>query len=882
MNILNKLTLKHLSLNKRRTIVSIIGILLSTALMVGIGLLCSTFRDFMITEEIRYDGSHHAKIENVSLDKFNILDNNKNIEKYYYNYKIGTAEIPNTDDDYIKYFYIYAGNETFLKELTLIRGEYPKNDNEVVVSGYYAGSVNYKIGDKITLEYGKRTLDGKEVGADDEYSEDEIIEVEGTKEYTITGFIEPKYYFSYFNYGMGLLTKDMANSNKEVDLYLTYKKPKNSYSLTETIYKNLGLKTTINAYDEEVYKIEYNTGLLMLYGISTYDNINVFVVKLLSIILGIISIACFVVIYNSFAISVMERKKQFGLFSSIGATKGQLRKTVFFEAFVTGSIGLVLGIASAYLGIGLLILVINNLLGDLMGSNLGLATYPIFIIIPMLFVVGTVIISAFIPARSASRISPIEVIRQNDDIKIKRKKLNSPRILSKIFGVEGDIAYKNIKRNQKKYRITIVSLFISIVAFMVFSAFLYSSITSAGIYIETVAYDVLFNYEDGTIDQEDMNKLNEITNNAQAKKWIKIRHLNSLKTIDDINLYTEEYRKSDYSNLEYNDYSKNFDFIYLLVLTDEEYNKYKKDLGLKEDRPIFPNKYFEISYTYEKTSNGRERNRKAISTEVYKPNNNLDFTICSPKNISDKFGSNVSLAETEIKELKENNCNYKFENVYLADKNPDMLSDLLPGSELIISEKMYQDYIREAKEYVDNDHVYNSTSILMIVDKYDEISKLAKDLVNVSYTNYKEELEQQKNFILVAKIVCYGFISLVTLIGVTSVFNTINTSINLRKREFAMLRSVGLTPHGFNKIIWYESLFFGFKSLLYSIPVGIGLSFLIHNTFYDIVETEYSIQWSPIIVATIGVFAIVLITMWYSTVKLKKENVLEAIRMENI
>jgi len=874
MNILNKLTLKHLSMNKRRTIVSIIGILLSTALMVGIGLLCSSFREFMITEEIRYTGSYHAKIENAALDKFDILDSNKNIEQYYYNYKIGTSEILNVDDEYLKYFYIYAGNDNFLKGLSLIRGEYPKNDNEVVLAGYYASSLNYRIGDKITLEYGKRMLDGKEVGAADEYLEDEVIEVEGTKEYTITGFIEPKYYFSYFNYGVGLLTKDMTEDNKEVDLYLTYKNPKKAYSLTETIYKNLGLVTTKNAY------IEYNTGLLMLYGVSTYDNINVFVIKLLSIILGIISIACFVVIYNSFAISVMERKKQFGLFSSIGATKGQLRKTVFFEALVTGSIGLVLGIASAYLGIGLLILVINNLLGDVMGSTLGLTTYPIFIVIPVIFVIGTVIISAFLPARSASKISPIEVIRQNDDIKIKRTKIKSPKILPRIFGIEGDIAYKNIKRNQKKYRITIVSLFISIVAFMVFSAFLHYGITSASLYVEDVDYDVILSYEEGTADKEDLNILNEITSNSQVKKWSKVLHLNTPRIADDNSLYTKEYMKSYINSYGNDDYSKNFRFLNIFVLSDEEFNQYKKKIGLKEDRPIFPNKFYEMTYIYEEGSNGRESSRKIVETSVYKPNDNIDFTVCSRNRINDKFYDKNSLPNTEIAELKKEHCNYKFENVYLTDKTPDMFSNLSTGHELVISDKMYQDYIRNNIWYEEDKMVFVNT--YMIVDKYDEISKLSKDLVNINYTNYKEELEQQKNFILVSKIMFYGFISLVTLIGVTSVFNTINTSINLRKREFAMLRSVGLTPHGFNKIIWYESLFFGVKSLLYSIPVGMGLSFLIHNTFYDIVETEYSILWSPIIVAVIGVFAIVLITMWYSTVKLKKENVLEAIRMENI
>lgn len=133
------------------------------------------------------------------------------------------------------------------------------------------------------------------------------------------------------------------------------------------------------------------------------------------------------------------------------------------------------------------------------------------------------------------------------------------------------------------------------------------------------------------------------------------------------------------------------------------------------------------------------------------------------------------------------------------------------------------------------------------------------------------------------RILLYGFITLVTLIGVTSVFNTINTSIMLRKKEFAMLRSVGLTPRGFNKILFFESLFFGFKSLLYALPVSLGIVLLIDKTATNVMDFGYII-WpvKSIIISIIGVFIIVLLTMLYSASKIKKDNILETIREENI
>lgn len=167
-------------------------------------------------------------------------------------------------------------------------------------------------------------------------------------------------------------------------------------------------------------------------------------------------------------------------------------------------------------------------------------------------------------------------------------------------------------------------------------------------------------------------------------------------------------------------------------------------------------------------------------------------------------------------------------------------------------------------------------------DLEDALKKESENGLNLNYINVDEQLKLMRNLILVIKILLYGFISLVTLIGVTSVFNTINTSINLRRKEFAMLRSVGLSPRGFNKILSFESIFFGLKSLLYSIPVSIAVSYLIYKNILGIVNMEFKLPIKPIIISILAVFIIVFITMRYSARKIKKENILEAIREENI
>lgn len=145
-------------------------------------------------------------------------------------------------------------------------------------------------------------------------------------------------------------------------------------------------------------------------------------------------------------------------------------------------------------------------------------------------------------------------------------------------------------------------------------------------------------------------------------------------------------------------------------------------------------------------------------------------------------------------------------------------------------------------------------------------------------------MKQANNMILVVKILMYGFIGLITLIGVTSVFNTISTSMALRKREFAVLRSIGsykkrnLIKYYFLKV--YSS---DLNSLIYAIPVSLGVTIIIHYALADMMSiNSIVIPWKAIIISIVSVFVIVLLTMMYSTSKIKKHNIIEQIREENI
>lgn len=880
MNILNKLTIKHLKMNKKRTTVTIIGIILSTALMVGIGTLMSSFREYSYHEAVSSYGKQHITISNVEYKNYKYIENNVYVKDSYLVRDIGYSKLEKGKNDYKPYLFLKETNDSYFKAMTLVEGTYPKNSSELLISEHIItnGGVKLNIGDKITLNLGKRygspeiydefgntTYDErKELVQKDPYVENEILETNETREFTIVGIIERPYDEPYSSPGYTVLTKIDENTiedSAKTDVSIIYKNTSKIKDKTESIYEKV--KSNDKDYSS---KVDYNNALLSLYGQSEYENINSTMTSIMAIILGLISIGCAIVIYNSFAISVMERKKQFGLFSSIGATKNQIRKTVFFEALIVGLIGIPIGIFCGIFGIWVVLKITNALLAGMFSYQLEMALYPLFMIIPIIYMIVTILISAYLPARKASKISPIEAIRLNDDIKIKSKKVKTNRLVRKLFGIEGDLALKNIKRNKKKYRITILSLFISIVLFVSFSTFLEYGTNSSNDFFEVRDYDIVASIE---VEDEKTTKENiEKIKNIDGIDDYTFTRILSSKITPSENMYTKETLEQIKKNNVYYETDENL-YVGIIALDQKSYESYIKSLGLNikdyegdEFKPIIIN-YAKI------------RDYSAQSVTSFKVLN-LD--------------KNQKLKYTISNYDSENEKQFDIEaSGYETTKIPKYLEEYINniGLNLIVSDEIF-DSINSKRKEIFGETMNVTYNAYISAKDHDKVATEIRKILGVTIDNnavydITEAMQQEKNLVTVIKIFLYGFITLVTLIGVTSVFNTINTSIALRRKEFAVLRSIGLTPKGFNKMIRFESLFYGLKALLYALPVSLGIVFLFHLSFGNIASySDIMIPWTSIGIAIVGVFVITFVTMMYASKKIKKENILDAIREENI
>lgn len=840
MNILNKFTIKSLKLNKKRTIVTIIGIMLSTALICGVAGLVSSFQNSLIDWARTNDGNYHVTFKNVSSDKAQYVTENQKVKDYFISSSLGWANLEGSKATNKPYLHVLAYDKKALENygVVLTDGRLPQNSNEIIIteSVLTGAHVSLKIGDTITLNIGTRkSNDDYYLNDDALYTEDDESIVD-TKEktYTIVGFMQTLDVEKFYSPGYSALTY-MDETPSAIDISVLYKSPKEYEKTTKDICKTLNLD-----FDEDIY---VNSDFLRFQGIMS-DNMLYVLYTIAGVVIFIIVISSVFVIRNSFSISVAEKNRQYGMLSSVGATSKQIRKNVIFEGMVIGLIAIPLGILLGIVAIMILLKVVNYLLTDML-SGLGF-TYSINLLAVLISVaisIITIYLSCLIPARRAAKISPIESIRGNNDIKINSKKLRTSKLTKKLFGIGGVIASKNLKRSKKKYRTTVISLVISIFIFISLSSFLTLGTKTSQFYYMDFKFNVYVHSlsDANTQIYDKISKLENVDNSAYCYE--------SSLDIDN-NKYASEFGKKILKD----DSSPNG--IALMVYNNEYFKRYIKELGLNEND--YKTTVILLDYATLYAEDGSKTVDRLYSL---KPGDNIDV-----KHGNTEKSMTIS-KYTDIKPMGQEAVYYEHEIIVVSE-----------------------DYIKEIfKEDLNNSNYYNLGDLFIKSSKPQELENTLNDLIKqggdysgLTVFNYETYMKQEQRMLLVVKIFLYGFITVITLIGVTNIFNTITTNMILRSKEFAMLKSVGMSSKEFNKMIRLESIMYGTKSLLIGIPLGILGSYGMYKAFAQGIDLGYTLPLPAIIISIIFVFIIVGITMKYSLNKINKQNIIETIRKDNI
>ena len=873
MNLLNKLTIKNLKLNKKRTVVTIIGIMLSVALITAVASMYASGIKSLIDYETKLKGNFHTVFYNVPVSDMDKFENNRNIETLNITKGIGYAKVDSKNEDK-PYAYIKGFTKESLNNLSirLVSGRLPENDNEIVIPTHLKtnGRLNLKVNDTITLEVGKRIdSTGYELDQNNPYqksdsdgSGESLIETK-TKTYKIVGIIErpATNIENYTAPGYTFITyMDNNKISGNVDVYARFTKD-GTKSWYETIANILGVDPVLfkKVYNQEsgysdkdieklseqmenAYLIDVNKYLIDLetnpISSSSISGLGIVV----SIVIGIIVFTSVFCIKNSFDISITEKIKQYGMLRSVGATKKQIKRNVFYEATILGLIGIPLGILLGYLASYILIIISNYYLSDMIqaGFKLEFAFSIIAVLIAIILGIVTIYFSAFRSAKRASKVSPIDSIRNSANIKINPKKIKSPKFIKKVFGMGGEISFKNLKRNKKKYRTTVISIVVSVFVFIALSGFM-------GLAFQEVENEI-------KVSDFNISLSANITNENSYNKFIETVKLDNIEDYTLLRSSELFFIGTHYSN-EYLDLlnikqrEQDEEYITVFAIGEEQYKKYIKSLGLNyddiKDKAILLDKEYVVRY-----DDNNKKVTKYIDIYDFQKGDIVDSTITSTnKKVNIEIGV---VTEKMPFGLKNRTARY-----------------------IIVSDEMF-DNIAESKGL---DIYYKSSNANKLQD---DIDNYLKGEEYYSINNKDENVKQMSNLFTLVGIFLYGFIIVISLIGITNIFNTITTNMELRKQEFAMLKSVGMTTKEFNRMIRLESLFMGVKSLFFGIPIGIALSYIIYHFLSEESGIPYKLPIVAIIISIAVVFILISLIMKYSMSKINKQNTIETIRNENI
>lgn len=893
MKVLNKFTIKNLKLNKSRTIVTIIGIMLSCALIMVVAGMAASAQQTMVNLQINVTGNYDLFVKGANKKIIDNAQANRNVKDIYIKQNLGCAYLPQAKFDTKPYINVVAFNEKSFTDcfnVTLKEGRLPQNGNELVLSQSVIenSKADYKIGDTVALDLGKRVYDsGAEIPLDDT---DYFNDTNGTeklvdthkKTYTVVGVFNKvsSSYFAADNFSASSSAFTLAEENADInDLFISFTSDgEKDYITTSGEILNLtgddfeSLKNDFEVYFEngDFDEAGINKDLLRYKGFALSDQYMGLLFSLATIIITIIIIASIFVIRNSFAISITEKTKLYGMLASVGATSKQIRHNVLFEGYVLGIIGIPAGLLLGTGVIYLLVVILNALLGSMLNGISFAFALPWWVAaVSAVLSAVIILLSTLSSAFRASRIAPITAIRSNNDIKINKKKsYKSPKFIKKLFGVGGEIAYKNLKRSKKKYRTTVISIIVTVAMFISISTFIEYGMKITGDHFKDIPYNITVHANDKMSYDEYENIYKRIIADTDINSSIKACENYYGNIVGLTDYYTEDAKAAELQG---------GDLAYVFGVDNKSFKEYVTALG----------------YNYDDVKD------KALITNDFKYYNSDNILIKGkefdlPMNTVVKLypNGNPSYTEDDIKEIQKtdpdfvyNPDDYKSVDLVIYDTiNKEVpgsivssiMSTLNEGS-VLVSEDYFKKLFGEDNDYTTRVVVIDSADPANTVEYINNL-----DIENLDVFNINEQKEQMNAIVLIIAIFAYGFIIVISLIGITNVFNTINTNMRLRSKEFAMLKSIGMTKKEFNRMIRLESLFYGLKSLLIGVPLGLLGGYAIFKATGNTIMLDYSFPTMAVLISIVFVFSVVWLIMKLSISKVNKQNIIETIRNDNI
>lgn len=948
-----KLSWKNLMLNKNRTITTLIMIIITVATFAGISIMYESAIKGLEQTFKETKGDYHIAVKNVDKDYNKDLleaDNVKEVNEYYtiskgvsrkgiekditkekgkeYLEKLSDEE---REAEIQKVMSKLKKSKWYIQkyELNKNEGDYAKQQeetkkNEQIILNPYLGLDILGVNKEDLKGYNFRLIDGRfpenenEIMLQRSSKTSKYIFNLGTtltmngKEYKVVGYVNNVFDSNESKLDIGILKiasteekKEALNKIQSIYIKDIGKRVKaTAEGISETLKEDPKNKDISMAVNKNLLRLQ--NANLQGYESST-DNVLSTLEMMRNVLIGIVAISGIIIMYNSFNLSLVERRKQYGILKSLGIKNSSLYIMILFEALVLSVIGIVIGYLCGMLGDYLVIGYINDTLVNVIKSMGVEKDLQIFLIyttnIHAFYIVAisttiTVLLAAMIPAIKSTRISPIENIRGKDDYVVNTKKVKTSNISKKILGVEFDLARKNMKRAKKRFRVATLSLSIAFILLFVIGTLGTQINNQIGLLeVQTNAI-----FKNGNIVEMDHINITD-------KKDPKDKKYTEQNFQDMVKFATEEYTKE----LEKKDSLK----VNRVILADTM--RTLKQIDTKNDLiKTLSDSY--LNNTFKRTDDkARQEAKEKIAIQVVNNKNYNKQDKYNLNNIKDNemYLSNVSIVEEngtlvekpifdESKIIgKEIEINGKKIKIVKAPVNSELLLTASSGTTFLtgyVNEKTLSEVMRNDKDLFGFRIFYQSD--LKGDKKIEDITKKQYQLnFEKKYDFAKLQMFTEgvltpagvigmiKGMITIFQLLLYGFLILVILMSVVNIFTTITINILLRSRELAILKSVGMSDKQFDKMLRGENYIACLRSIIFGIVVSLILLFLtkfvidkgkVNIDFKFIMDMLGSINYIALIISIIIVYVITFISTLFAKKSIRSQDIVEIIRRDNI
>ena len=849
MNNYRQITVRYLKQNKKRTILTIIGIVLAVSLFSAIGTFFYSFQNNIIELEKSIHGNYEVSYKELNKKDVNTIKNNFNVKNF--GVEQTSKSVACLENNQNVDLNINFSDENYFKNIRkfdVIEGSIPKNSNELLLERKAIRKLNKKVGDSISFK-----VDNEE------------------KTYKISGFYKPQMQTSTSEYNSyGFLDNGKLKSNANYNVFINLKEDKNIRNIGKSLGKDLSLKDN---------QIQFNEPVLNAMMQVSNNAICKTMKGILMIVIPIIILCTVAVIYNSFNISVTERIKQFGILRSIGASPSKIRRIVFKEAIIMCLIAIPLGIVLGHLGLYTVVEIIlrtqSKSLGMVDVNLFKINFYPKVILISSTLGFITVFLSVIIPAKMASKISPIDAIRDSSKFKKGKIKRRKARLIKFIFRIEGQVAYRNIRRNNKRFLITVFSLSISFVMFVTFTSFL--KIQNSTLYDYTLyfPYDAYIQQtkNDKGIDSNAIEEIKKIRNVKEVYApelfyfplFIEDSFVNkNFVDVNDRDIEKVRINKKEYLGLD-NTVSQGFDENSLKAC-EKHLVDGKIDIKALENGGVI------LLDTNKKRKSGKDIIDRFTNYKV-------GDVIKIPRQKINNKKHEVNTDSWKDRKDRNKECIEKddFINakvVAIINKNPIENITSSNKVDIIFDKKVFEKYFGERPIRLIGMTFKNNT------EKDNAYFEDLAEENDADFLNFQEMKKQNDSLMILIETFIYGFISIISLIAVLNIINTITMGLLLRKKEFATLSAIGMTKKQLSKMVLLEGLLYGVIVSVFGSIISYGLIYFMLKATLEVVIVKTVL---PIIIFVIGIIGVVSLTFIASLIplrKFKKMNIIENIKEE--